>query len=145
MANLIYKDIRVKIDNSTGTLTDITSYISNASIRAVQDIIEDTSMADSERSYLFGLAGATIPLSGMVNSTTEGIFGPLIGNRTTAAKTIEYRAYLTSTDSTGQIGMFYNGEVLVGSVEMSGSTNSLQTFGTEATFDGLVNRTSREL
>lgn len=144
MANNIYKDQRLRIDNSTG-LVDITAYASSASIRSVQDTIEDTGMGDDERQYLFGLAGASIPLGGMVNSTTDAIFGPLIGNRTTGTKTAEYRIYLTSTDSTGQIGMFYNGEVLVTSVEYSGSTNSLQTFSAEATFDGLVNRTSREL
>jgi len=143
MANKIYKDVRVKIDNSTGTLTDITSYLSSASVRSVQDTIEDTGMGDDERSYLFGLAGATLPLAGMVNTTTDGIFGHLIGNRTTVTKTVEYRAYYTN--STGSVGRFYNGEVLVTSVEYSGSTNSLETFSAEATFDGLVNRTSTQL
>lgn len=143
MANKIYKDMRIKIDNASGTLTDITAYLSSASIRHVQDIIEDTAMGDDERQYLFGLAGASIPLAGMVNTTTDGIFGTLIGNRTTVAKTIEYRAY--STNSTGSAGRFYNGEVLVTSVEYTGSTNTLQTFSAEATFDGAVNRTSVQL
>ena len=135
--------MRVKIDNAAGSITDITSYLSSASLRAVQDTIEDTSLADDERSYLFGLAGATIPLSGMVNTTTDAIFGPLVGNRKTATKTIEYRAY--SNNSTGNVGRFYNGEVLLTSVEYSGSVNSLETFSTEAIFDGLVNRTSAQL
>lgn len=139
MGNKIYKDMRVRIDNASGTLTDITAYLTSASIRATQDTIEDTGMADEERSYLFGIAGASIPLAGMVNTTTDGIFGPLVGNRTTATKTIEIRLY--TTNSTG-VGRYYNGEVLVTSVEYSGSTNSLQTFSAEATFDGLVNRTS---
>lgn len=143
MANKIYKDIRVKIDGAAATLVDITSYLSSASLRAVQDTIEDTSMADEERSYLFGLAGATIPLAGMVNTTTDAIFGPLVGNRTTVTKTIEYRAY--PTNSTGSVGRFYNGEVLVTSVEYSGSVNSLETFSGEAIFDGAVNRTSAQL
>jgi hypothetical protein len=140
MANKIYKDIRVKMDSSTGVLKDITSYLSSASIRSTQDTIEDTGMGDDERQYLFGLAGASIPLAGMVNTTTDDIFGPLIGNRTTLTKTIEYRAY--STNSTGSAGRFYTGEVLVTSVEYSGSTNSLETFSAEATFDGAVTRTS---
>ena len=140
MANKIYKDIRIRIDNAAGTKTDITAYLSSASIRAVQDTIEDTGLSDSNRSYLFGLAGATIPLAGMVNTTTDGIFGPLVGNRTTATKTIEYRAHYT--DSTGNAGRFYTGEVLVSSVEYSGSVNSLETFSAEATFDGAVTRTS---
>jgi hypothetical protein len=137
MANKIYKDITVKVDapNSTGTLAlvDITSYLSSASLRSVQDTIEDTSLADEERSYLFGLAGASIPLAGMVNTTTDNAFGPLIGNRTTATRTIQYTAYS---------GRVYRGEALITSVEYSGSVNSLQTFSSEAVFDGAITRTS---
>ena len=140
MANKIYKDMRIRIDNAAGSLTDITSYLSSASLRAVQDTIEDTAMGDDERQYLFGLAGATVPLAGMVNTTTDGIFGTLVGNRTTATKTLEYRAYYTN--STGTVGRFYNGEVLVTSIEYAGSTNSLETFSCEATFDGVMTRTS---
>jgi hypothetical protein len=143
MANKIYKDMRIRIDNAEGSLADITSYLSSASVRGVQDTIEDTSLGDANKSYLFGQAGATIPLSGMVNTTTDAIFGPLLGNRTSITKTIEYRTH--ATNSTGTVGRFYNGEVLVGSVEYSGSTNSLQTFSAEATFDGAVNRTTAAL
>jgi hypothetical protein len=133
MANTIFKDMTIKLDNAAGTLTDITSWLSSASIRSVQDTIEDTGMADEEKSYLFGQAGASVPLAGMVNTTTDGILGPLIGNRTTATKTFQYTAY------TGRV---YRGEILVTSVEYSGSTNSLQTFSAEGTFDGVMIRTS---
>ena len=144
MANKIYKDMRVRIDgNGTSVMVDITPYLSSASIRSTQDLIEDSAMADDEKSFLFGQAGATIPLAGMVNSTTDSIFGPLMGNRTSITSTIEYRVHYT--DSTGIVGRFYNGEVLIGSVEYSGSTNSLQTFSADATFDGAVNRTSAAL
>lgn len=133
MANKIFKDMTIKIDNAAGSLTDITAYLSSASIRGVQDVIEDTSMGDEEKSYLFGQAGATVPLAGMINTTTDGIFGTLIGNRTTATKTFQYTAY------TGRV---YRGEILVTSVEFSGSTNSLQTFSAEGTFDDVMIRTS---
>lgn len=133
MPNTIFKDMTIKLDNAAGTLTDITLYLSSASIRSVQDTIEDTGMADEEKSYLFGQAGASAPLAGMVNTTTDGILGPLIGNRTTATKTLQYTAY------TGRV---YRGEVLITSVEYSGSTNSLQTFSAEGVFDGVMIRTS---
>lgn len=133
MANKIYKDMTIKVDNAAGSLTDITAYLSSASIRSVQDTIEDTGMTDDERQYLFGLAGATFPLAGMVNTTTDGIFGPLVGNRTTVLKTFQYTAYTNRA---------YRGEVIITSVEYSGSTNALETFSAEATFDGAVTRTS---
>lgn len=133
MANKIFKDMTIKVDNASASLTDITAYLNSASIRSVQDTIEDTGLSDEEKSYLFGQAGATFPLSGMVNTTTDGIFGPLIGNRTTATKTFQYTAYT---------GSVYRGEVLVTSVEYSGSNNSLETFSAEAVFDGVITRTS---
>jgi len=82
---------------------------------------------------LFDLAGASIPRAGMVNTTTDGVFGHLIGNRTTATKTIQFAAYS---------GRVYRGEALVTAVEYSGSVNSLETFSSEATFDGVLTRTS---
>lgn len=137
MGNKIYKDMTIKVDapNSTGVLAlvDMTSYLTSATLRHVQDVIEDTSLADEERSYLFGLAGASIPLAGMVNTTTDNAFGSLIGNRTTATRTIQYTAYS---------GRTYRGETLITAVEYTGSINGLQTFSAEATFDGAVTRTS---
>ena len=143
MANKTDLDIRVKIDDSGGTLADITAYLTSASIRGIQDLIEDSALPDEEKQYLHGKAGATIPLAGMVNSTTDGILGPLIGNRTSITKTIEYRAY--STNTTGNVGSFYNGEILLGSVEYTGSLSSLQLFSTDGTFDGAINKTTAQL
>lgn len=139
MANKTYRDIRVKIDP---TLTDITAYLNSADLTRALDLIEDTGMSDTNRSYLFGLAGTTITLSGMVNSTTDGIYGPLINAATSVTKTMEYRAY--ATNSTGNVGRFYYGEVLVSNVRYSGSVNSLQTFSADHTFDGAVTRSSTQ-
>jgi len=133
MANTTYRDMDFKIDNAAGTLTSIKSYLNQADLDAALDLIEDTSLADTNRSYLFGLTGKTIALSGMVNTTTEGIFGPLINAATSVTKTAEWKAYTAR---------YYNGEVLLSSVRYSGSNGSLQTFSANMTFDGAVNRTS---
>jgi len=140
MANKTDLDIRVLLDTAGGALANITPYLTSAAIRGALDIIEDTALSDEERSYLPGKAGATIPLAGMVNSTTDAIFGPLVGNRTSVSKTIEYQAYSTGSNSTGNTGVFYSGEVYITSVEYSGSVNSLETFSADATFDGVVTR-----
>jgi hypothetical protein len=134
MANKFWKDMTVRIDNSTNAaLVDITAYLTQASIRGSREILEDTAISDTSRSYLPGIVGATIPLSGLVNTTTDGIFGKLIGQFTSVTKTIEYKSYT---------GRMYNGEVFITNVEYSGGTNSIQTFSADATFDGSVNRTS---
>jgi len=133
MANLIYKNETIKIDNTGGTLTDITAYLTSFTLSGTQDTIEDSAMSDEERSYLFGMAGASMQIAGIVNSTTDGIFGPLIGNRTTATKTFQHAA---------TTNIVHRGEVLHTAVEYSGSTNSLQTFSFSGVFDGVMIKTS---
>lgn len=133
MANTTYRDMGFKIDNASASLTDIKAYLNQVGLQRTLDLIEDTAMSDTNRSYLHGLAGTTVTINGMVNSTTDGIFGPLINAATSVTKTVEWKSYAAR---------FYNGEVLLTNVQYSGSTNSLQTFSVSMTFDGAVNRTS---
>lgn len=138
MTNLIYKNETLKLDNASGTLTNITPYITSETLSGAQDVIDDSAMADEERSYLPGMAGATLQLSGIVNSTTDAIFGPLLGNRTTVTKTYQRAASMTNSTT----GLVLRGEFLPTAVEYSGSNNSLQTFSFSATLDGVMTKTS---
>ena len=134
MANKTYRDMRFRMAlTSTSVLTNITAYVNQVDLQRTLDLIEDTAMSDTNRSYLHGLAGTTISLNGMVNTTTDAIFGPLVNAATSVTKTFEYKAYTNR---------FYNGEMLLTGIQYSGATNSLQTFSVSATFDGAVNRTS---
>lgn len=145
MANLTDLDVRVCVDNASYNLTNITPYLTSASIRGVQDLLEDSALSDEEKTFLPGKAGATIPLAGMVNSTTDAIFGPYVGDRTanTTSKTIEYAPYTGASNSTGATGVFYRGECLLTNVEYSGNLNSIQMFSCDATFDGAVTRATQ--
>lgn len=133
MANTTFRDQDFKIDNASASLTSIKAYLNQVDFQRTLDIIEDTAMSDTNRSYLHGLAGTTFSINGMVNTTTDAIFGPLVAAATSVTKTVEWRAYASR---------FYNGEVLLTNVQYSGSTNSLQTFSASMTVDGAINRTS---
>jgi len=133
MANKTYKDMTFKIDNASATLTDISSFCNQASLQRAINLLDDTSFSDANRSILTGLAGTTVSINGFVNTTTDGIFGPLIATATSVTKTTQYGAYT---------GRFYYGEALVSNVQYSGSVDSLQTFSVDLTFDGAVTRTS---
>lgn len=143
MANLTDKNIRFALDNTTGTLTDITGWLTSAAIRGIQDLIEDTALSNEEKQYLAGKAGASVPIAGMINTTTDIIFGPLVGNRTSVRKQFEYQVYTTSSNSTGNVGKFLGGSAYISNVEYSGSLGSLQTFSAECMVDGVVTRTSQ--
>ena len=133
MANTTFRDQDFKIDNASASLTSIKAYLNQVDFDRALELIEDTAMSDTNRSYLHGLGGTTFTISGMVNSTTDGIFGPLVAAATSITKTVEWKAFASR---------YYNGEVLLTNVKYSGSTNNLQTFSVSMTVDGAVNRTS---
>jgi hypothetical protein len=144
MANTTYRNMRFRMAaNTTSVLTNLTAYVNQMDLDRALDLIEDTAMSDTNRSYLFGLGGTTLTISGMVNTTTDGLFGPIINAATSVLKTVEWRSY--ATNSTGTVGRFYNGGMLFTNVKYSGSVNNLQTFSGSMTFDGAVNRTSASL
>lgn len=132
MANKWSKDSTLKIDNAAGTLTEITAYVNQASIQGALAMLDDTVLNDSAVSNFPGLASATIPINGFVNSTTEGIFGPLVGARTSVAKTTQW----------GNGLKFYYGEALPSDVQFSGNAGELMTFSATMTLDGAITRTS---
>jgi hypothetical protein len=78
MANTTYRDQDFKIDNASAALTSIKAYLNQVDFDRALDLIEDTAMSDTNRSYLHGLGGTTFTISGMVNTTTDAIFGPLV-------------------------------------------------------------------
>jgi hypothetical protein len=133
MANKTFKDMGISIDNAAASLTAITAYVNQANLQRTINLLEDTALSDTNKSILTGLGGTTVSISGMVNTTTDGIFGPLISTYTSVTKTVQYTAYT---------GRHYNGEVLLANIQYSGSQGGLQTFSADATFDGAVNRTS---
>lgn len=132
MADKTYKNLTFKIDNESGTITDITSHINSASINASLAMLENSAIGDGEQSFLPGIAGATLPINGFINSTTDAIFGPFIGNDTSISKTFEFYNGV----------QYYNGECYPDSVQFSGDVNSLLTFSAGLTVTGAVNITS---
>ena len=134
MANTTFKDNAFRISGaSTSVLTAITSYINQQDLKATLSLIESTAMGDTKRRYIPGLSGNSVTVNGMVNTTTDGIFGPLVSAATSVSKRFEYKAYASR---------FYNGNIFVSDVTYSGRLNQLQTFSATFSVDGNLNRTS---
>ena len=136
MANKTGKDMTIRIDDATGTLEDISCYVNNVALNSVLSMLEDSGLCDGESTFLTGLAGATVSANGFINTTTEAVYGPLVGNRTATTKTVEIRPYT---------GRYYNGEVYVNNATITGAPNTLQTFSADHTFTGAINRTTQAL
>jgi hypothetical protein len=135
MANLTGKDVVVKVDSFAGSLTDITSHLTSETLTGEQNILEDSALGDDERTYVHGLAGSTFALAGFWNTTTEAIYGPLVGNRPSSTATYTVQVQHTS-------GLVHRGEALVNNVAVTGPVDTIQTFTADYTMSGVVTRTS---
>jgi hypothetical protein len=133
MAHKTGKDMGFRIDSSTGVLVDLSGDVNSQSIQRAVNLLEDTGMGEEESTFLPGLANTKVAINGMVNTTTDAIFGPLVADNTSRTKTVEFKSYASR---------FYNGEVWVQSYEKSGDPGSLETFSADLQFTGAVNRTS---
>lgn len=133
MAHKTSKDLGLKIDNSAGTLTAITGSVNSQSIANAITILDDTGNGDTQHTTLTGLAGApTVALNGWLNSTTTGIFHPVLQG-TSTTKTMEYQSYS---------GRYLNGEFNMSDYQETGTPDTLQTWSANFTATGAINRTS---
>lgn len=126
------KDMSFKLDNATGSLTAIGTYVNSQSFDAAITILDVTGMGDSAPEALNGLSNRSVPLSGIINSTTSGIFKPLVDG-TTVRKTFEFG--INSSN-------YLNGSCIPESVNFSGSPDSLETFSCTLRVVGSVNQTT---
>lgn len=135
MANKSYKNITIKIDNASQTLTDISCYVNQHSLQGVLSQLEDSAFCDGDKSFIPGIHGLNGSLNGYVNSTTDAIFGPLLAAGTSVNKTYQFGSGAGSKP-------FIYGEIVPGTTQYSGSVDQLQMFSFDFVFDGAATRTS---
>ena len=132
MANKTWKDMGFKLDNASNTLIDIGAYVNNQSLQAAITDLMTTGMGATANTRMNGLANISIPINGFVNTTTRGIFAPLV-NGTTKPKKAEFKAYT---------GAYFNGSVLPTDVQFSGQPDTLELFSATLMVTGALNNTS---
>ena len=60
-----------KLDNASGSLTDISSFVNNVDFPETADVAETSVLGASNKTYIVGLKDATISLSGLFDATVE--------------------------------------------------------------------------
>jgi hypothetical protein len=81
------KGAAFKLDNSGGTLTDISAYVNNVDFSWEADAAETTVFSNNDRTYIVGLRNATISVSGYWESAT---FDPIAGAVVGASATLSF-------------------------------------------------------
>lgn len=138
MPNTTSKDILVRVDDSGGTLTDLSPWINQSGIERATDILDDTGMGMHTHTVFPGLAQAPrIPLNGFVNSTTDSVFGDWVQG--TMGPTVSRTVAIRTNRSPVTI---YVGEGFAENTTYSTQAGGLQTFATTIVISGALTKTS---
>ena len=122
-----------KIDNSGGSLQDISAYCDNVDFPLTADTAEVTTFGDSSKEYIAGLKDATISISGSWDATADAILAAIVG----VAGTFEY-------GPAGSAGgaVKFTGEAICTSYNVSAPVGDKVSFSAEFQCTGAVTRTT---
>ena len=127
------KSTTFKIDDSGGTLRDISNTLTDVSFPQSVDTAETSSFGDSAKTYIVGLSDSTISISGNFDATVDGYLAGGIG----AAATLSFEYGPEGSTSTY---VKYSGECILTSYEKSGAIGDVVTYSAEYQVTGAVTR-----
>ena len=122
-----------RIDNSGGTLTDISAYCDSVDFPQSVETAETTTFGDSNKDYIVGLKDSTISFSGKWDSVLDGVLAPVLGH----PATISFQYGPAGSTVTN---VKYTGECFVTSYQVTGAVGDVVTFSAEAQVTGAVTR-----
>jgi len=133
MAFVHGKDSVFKVDNSGGTLTDISSYVNSVDFPETADVAETTTLGDGSKTYIVGLKDSTLSVAGLWDSTLDGILGAVIGQSATLS--FEY-----SPEGTGSGAIKYTGECILTSYAQNSPVGDVVSYSADFQVSGDVTR-----
>jgi len=108
------KNAAFKIDDSGGTLRDISNVLTDVSISRTADVAEVSAFSNSSKAFVSGLKDATLTASGSFDQTVDGYLSGILGaevdfefypiGTTSGLPKATGKAILTSYDRTPDIG-----------------------------------------
>ena len=105
MAFVHGKDSVIKMDNASGSLTDVSAYVNNVDFPITSDIAETTVMGNDNKTYIVGLKDATLSLTGLWDATMDAILGVIVGQASTVS-------FELSPEGTSSGKVKYTGEAI---------------------------------
>lgn len=133
MAFVHGKDSVFKIDNSGGSLTDISAYVNSVDMPQTVDVAETTVLGKDNKTFIVGLKDATISLAGLWDSTVDGIFGAVLGQSATLS--FEY-----SPEGTSSGKVKYTGEAILTSYSKNSPVGDVVSYSADLQVSDAVTR-----
>ena len=122
-----------KLDNASGSLTDISSFVNNVDFPETADVAETSVLGASNKTYLAGLKDANISLAGFFDATADAIFGAVIGQSATLS--FEY-----SPEGTASGKIKYTGECILTNYALSSPVGDVVAYSGDLQVSGAVTR-----
>lgn len=135
MAFVHGKSAVFKLDDSGGTLRDLSSYLNDVSMPRDIETAETTTfgVSGSAKTYITGLTDATISISGLFDATADGYLAGVVGN--TATLSFEYGPAGSAGGS-----VKYSGECIMTSYEVSASVGDAVQASADFQVTGQITR-----
>ena len=133
MAFVHGKDSVFKLDNASGSSTDISAFVNNVDFPETADVAETSVLGASNKTYLVGLKDATIGLTGFFDATADAIFGAVIGQSATLS--FEY-----SPEGTASGKIKYSGECILTNYALSSPVGDVVAYSGDLQVSGAVTR-----
>ena len=133
MAVVHGKNSVFKLDNASGSLTDISAFVNNVDFPETADVAETSVLGASNKTYLAGLKDANISLAGFFDATADAIFGAVIGQSATLS--FEY-----SPEGTASGKIKYSGECILTNYALSSPVGDVVAYSGDLQVSGAVTR-----
>ena len=131
------KSTSLKVDNSGGSLTDISNTLTDVSFPRSVDTAETSAFGDSAKTYIVGLSDATVSVSGNYDATVDAHLAGVLGQAATLS--FEY-----GPEGSTSTFVKYTGECILTSYEKSGAIGDVVTYSAEFQVTGAVTRGTYE-
>jgi len=122
-----------KIDDSGGTLRNISDALNSISFPREAEVLETTSFGSSDRTYIVGFKNGTISIEGSFDATYDGYLAGALGQDATLS--FEYGPEGSTSTYTK-----YTGECILTSYESTAGIGDVVSISAEFQITGAVTR-----
>lgn len=140
MAFVHGKNSVIKVDNSAGTLTDISAVTTAVELPRSLDTGETTTFGKNAKEYIAGLNDGTVSISGLYDPAIDATLSAAVdavANGTLASATVEYSPNGTPNSATKPK---FTLEVIWTSYSVSAGVGDVETFKLEGQRTGATTR-----
>ena len=122
-----------KVDNSGGTLTNISDTLTDVSFPQTVDTAETSTFGSSAKSYVVGLTDSSLSIAGNFDATVDAHLAGVLGQA--ASLSFEYGP---EGSTAGYVK--YTGEAYLTSYEKSGAIGDVVSYSAEFQVTGAITR-----